>query len=202
MLRRGSVPLELATLRGRALPPDHLREPPSVVDAPIRVLPGPHHERVPGALEHLLAGRFTVDPRSDRVGVRLRWQRGATGEGARGTGELLSEGVPRGAVQVPPDGAPIILLADHQTTGGYPIPAVVIASDWWRIGQLRPGEALRLRLVSPEEALAAWRARQAWLHAVAEHCAGHARRHTAAGAIDPEHLMRGFSEWSEEASDV
>ena len=51
---------------------------------------------------------------------------------------MITEGVPLGAVQVPPDGQPIILFVEHQTTGGYPKPANVISADFWRLGQLRP----------------------------------------------------------------
>ncbi|HEX9412321.1 MAG TPA: 5-oxoprolinase/urea amidolyase family protein, partial [Ktedonobacterales bacterium] len=190
-----------AALAGRALRGDPERRLPLDGEWRLRVTPGHHHATAPALLDRLLAARFTVDPRSDRVGVRLRWsERADAGEGAGG--ELLSEGVPRGAVQVPPDGEPIILLADHQTTGGYAVPAVVITADLWRVGQLRPGDSVRLVLVAPDAAVAALAEREAWLHAVAERWATGERVVSAEpGEVDAARLMGGFSEWSEEAGD-
>ena len=69
-------------------------------------------------------------------------------EGAR-AGELPTEGMVTGALQVPPDGQPILLLADHQTTGGYPVIAVVHSADIGRAAQLRPGRLVRFQLVLP-----------------------------------------------------
>ena len=82
---------------------------------------------------------------------------------AHAAGELLSHGVVHGAIQVPPGGAPIVLLADHQTTGGYPIAAVVISADHPRLGQLRPGTTVRFREVTLAEARAALAAQRAAL---------------------------------------
>jgi allophanate hydrolase subunit 2 len=59
------------------------------------------------------------------------------------TDELPSEGLVLGAVQVPPDGHPVVFLADHPTTGGYPVVAVVDEADLWQCAQLRPGETVR-----------------------------------------------------------
>ena len=63
----------------------------------------------------------------------------------RGPAELPSEGMVLGAVQVPPDGQPVVLLADHPPTGGYPVIGVVHPDDLWQCGQLRPGETVRFR---------------------------------------------------------
>jgi allophanate hydrolase subunit 2 len=93
---------------------------------------------------------WTVAPASDRMGLRLS---GGRIDGAGG--ELASHGVPNGAIQVPPSGEPIALLADHQVTGGYPIVAVVAAVDLPRLGQLVPGATVRFAEVSLEEAGAA-----------------------------------------------
>ena len=71
------------------------------------------------------------------------------------SGELLSHGVVLGAIQLPPDGAPIVLLADHQTTGGYPIAAVVISADHPRLGQLRPGTSVRFEATTIDAAVLA-----------------------------------------------
>jgi antagonist of KipI len=115
--------------------------------SPIRVVDGPHLDLLDGTIMGgLIAGPWTIDPASDRVGLRLAGP-DLAGRGDAGSRpswpELLSHGVVWGAVQLPSDGAPIILLADHQTTGGYPVVAVAIAADRPRLGQLRPGTAVR-----------------------------------------------------------
>ena len=68
------------------------------------------------------------------------------------TGELLSLPMVQGAVQLPPGGAPIVLLADHQTVGGYPVPLVVASVDLPRLAQLRPGDLLRFEGITLDEA--------------------------------------------------
>jgi len=82
-------------------------------------------------------------------------------------GEILTSGIVAGAVQVPSGGAPIVLLADHQTTGGYPVIATVIAADLGRVAQRLPGEVLRFARVDRERALAALRADRELLAAIA-----------------------------------
>jgi biotin-dependent carboxylase-like uncharacterized protein len=89
------------------------------------------------AVETLLATAYTVSPNSNRVGARLA---GAALARAA-AGELPSEGVVLGAVQVPADGQPLIFLADHPTTGGYPVIAVV--TDVTALAQARPGSTVR-----------------------------------------------------------
>jgi biotin-dependent carboxylase-like uncharacterized protein len=85
---------------------------------------------------------FEVAADSDRVGLRLQ---GPPIERVR-TEELPSEGMVLGAVQVPPDGQPVVFLRDHPVTGGYPVPCVVEADDVARCAQLRPGNSVRLVL--------------------------------------------------------
>ena len=70
-------------------------------------------------------------------------------------GEMISDATFCGAVQVPPDGRPILLMADRQTTGGYPIIAVVISADIARAGQLLPGDTVRFHLCALGDARAA-----------------------------------------------
>ena len=95
---------------------------------------------------------YTVSPASDRMGVRLLpEEEGALAEGG---GELISHGVVRGAIQLPPGGTPVVLGADHQTTGGYPLLGVAARADWSRLAQLRPGDKVRLEPVTLEEARA------------------------------------------------
>lgn len=116
--------------------------------AVLRVLPTAH--LCPSDLIALTAAEFTISSRSDRTGVRLDGPRLPTT-----TGALLTEGVPTGAVQLPPDGHPILMLADHPTTGGYQQLATVIAADIHRLGQLRPGRTVRLELVDSATAAVA-----------------------------------------------
>ncbi|HVM29783.1 MAG TPA: biotin-dependent carboxyltransferase family protein [Candidatus Limnocylindrales bacterium] len=110
----------------------------SDLGAPLRVVPGPHADELPGAFEALLAGDFVVSARGDRQAIRLEG-----GQLPAGSGTIVSQPMMWGAVQLPPDGRPIVLLADHQTVGGYPVPAVVISADLPRLGQLGPGDTLR-----------------------------------------------------------
>lgn len=92
--------------------------------------------------------RFTVNPRSDRMGYRLDGPALALSQPR----DLLSEAVVTGTVQVPPEGRPIVLMADAQTTGGYPRIAQVIDADLPVLGQLRPGDAVRFTPVGLAEA--------------------------------------------------
>ena len=106
---------------------------------PLRVHPGPRTDWfADDALRRLCASPYTVTEASNRVGLRLE---GPVLERVRHD-ELPSEGMVLGAVQVPPDGRPVVFLADHPTTGGYPVLAVVHADDLWRCAQLRPGDRI------------------------------------------------------------
>jgi antagonist of KipI len=79
---------------------------------------------------------------------------------------MLTEGMPLGAVQIPPAGRPVILFVDHQTTGGYPVIAAVVSADLPRVGQLRPGARLRFQVVGLEAAHALLLEQEARLAAV------------------------------------
>ena len=127
---------------------------PTAYDERVRAMAGPHDDRFESdASARFFGEAFVVQPASDRQGVRL----GGVPIGPR-AGELLSCGVVAGAVQVPRGGAPIVLLADHGTTGGYPVIATVIAADIGKVAQRMPGESLRFYRVEREEALDALRA--------------------------------------------
>jgi biotin-dependent carboxylase-like uncharacterized protein len=109
----------------------------------LRCRPGPRLDWCVPDLGRLLAGTtYSVAADSDRVGLRLQ---GAAVQRVR-TQELPSEGMVLGAVQVPPDGQPVVFLRDHPVTGGYPVPLVVDADDLGRCAQLRPGDSVRLVL--------------------------------------------------------
>ena len=124
----------------RAPRPVDTPRPP--VRGPLRVGPGPRADRIAGDVLDLLSRTaYVVSPDSDRIGLRLL---GDPLPVARAD-ELPSEGMVLGAVQVPPDGRPVVFLADHPTTGGYPVVAVVEAGDLWQCAQLRPGEPVAFR---------------------------------------------------------
>jgi biotin-dependent carboxylase-like uncharacterized protein len=114
--------------------------------AELRVVAGPRDDWfTPGAWRRLRTAIYEVTSDSNRSGLRLS---GPELLRAR-PGELASEGMPLGALQVPPSGQPILFLADHPVTGGYPVIAVVATADIGRAAQLRPGDTLRFRLVPP-----------------------------------------------------
>lgn len=106
----------------------------------LRVRLGPRHDWfTAGALRTLATRAYRVSSASNRIGLRTE---GPPLERAR-AGELPSEGMVLGAVQVPPDGLPVVFLADHPTTGGYPVVAVVRESDLAAAAQAVPGTVVR-----------------------------------------------------------
>ncbi|HEX7971245.1 MAG TPA: biotin-dependent carboxyltransferase family protein [Thiobacillus sp.] len=114
----------------------------------LRVVAGPQANLFDdGGLVAFFGGRYRIGMASDRRGLRLSGPK-ATHRRA----ELPSQGVLPGAIQVPPDGQPIILGWDGPVTGGYPVIAAVITADGPRLAQLRPGDAVRFATVEPEAA--------------------------------------------------
>ena len=112
----------------------------------VRVLPGPRQDWFAGdSWSSLTDQTYTVSNDCDRVGVRLE---GVPLERSR-SGELPSEGMMRGALQVPPSGTPVLFLADHPVTGGYPVIGYVVDDDVDRCAQLRPGQTVRFRDAGP-----------------------------------------------------
>ena len=118
---------------------------------PLRIVAGPHPETI-----EALEGDWTVAIEADRTGVRLD---GPPVEG----GEVPSMGLSLGAIQVPPDGRPIVMLADRPVTGGYRVPASVIRADIGRVAQLMTGDTLTFASVTAEEAIEALRRAEAEL---------------------------------------
>jgi KipI family sensor histidine kinase inhibitor len=96
------------------------------------------------------AEAFRLSDKADRMGYRFAAEDGMTLPTR--AGELVSFGVVRGAIQLPPDGNPVLLNVDHQTTGGYPLLGVVVMADWPLLAQLSPGTTVRFRGTSFEEA--------------------------------------------------
>jgi biotin-dependent carboxylase-like uncharacterized protein len=134
---------------GRASGPPALETTPTPGTSPVLELPdlarlqvilGPRNDWFTNeSIKRLVTAEFTVNQASNRIGIRLD---GPALERAR-SGELRSEGLVAGAIQVPADGQPILLLADHPTTGGYPVIAVVQSHSLPHAAQLRPGQRLR-----------------------------------------------------------
>jgi biotin-dependent carboxylase-like uncharacterized protein len=131
----------------------------------LRVTVGPQADWFsPESIDRFHREWFEVSEEADRMGLRLR---GPSLARAR-SGDLVTEGVSLGAVQVPDGGAPIILFVDQQTTGGYPKIANVITADLAAVGQLRPRNQLRFEAVSLDEARRLLAQQEARLEAVLE----------------------------------
>jgi biotin-dependent carboxylase-like uncharacterized protein len=119
--------------------------PPVDPEPVLRTVRGPRDEVIThDAVRGLIGAAWTVTSDSDRTGVRLD---GPVLERRRRV-ELASEGMVEGSLQVPPDGHPILFLANHPTTGGYPVIAVVVGADHSLAAQARPGTRMRFRFVS------------------------------------------------------
>jgi len=117
----------------------------------LRVTPGPQSDWFPESARRLFyESRYRVAEESNRMGIRLE---GAIVPVPSG-GEMISEGVSLGAIQVPEGGKPIILVVEQQTTGGYPKIANVISADFHSLGQLRPRDEIRFERVDWETARA------------------------------------------------
>ena len=126
----------------------------------LRVIPGYQYTHFPRLQQRrFFSLEWQVDQRSDRMGYRL--QGPALQCELQG---ILSEGICLGAIQVPADGQPIVLLNDRQTIGGYPKIGAALSLDTARLAQLRPGGRVRFRAISPEEAHNALHLAQARLH--------------------------------------
>ncbi len=148
-LRAGDLlPLALAEAPERAelrLP----NPPPAAEDAPIRIVLGPQHEYfTDAALARLVEAEYRISRDADRMGMRLD----GPALSHRGGWDIVSDAIATGAIQVPGSGQPILLLADHQTTGGYPKIATVVSADLPVVGRRRPGDPIRFAAVSVEEA--------------------------------------------------
>lgn len=153
-LKRGDV-LEIGNEIRERRPADgaQLRELTSQRKT-IQVTRGPQHDLFDeNEIGRFCASEYVVTEQSNRLGLRL------SGAGVKPTvsEELLTEGVSLGAIQIPPNGQPIVLFVDQQTTGGYPKLANVIAADMHCIGQLRPRDTVRFELVSVQDAIQALR---------------------------------------------
>jgi biotin-dependent carboxylase-like uncharacterized protein len=128
------------------------------VEGPVRIVAGP--QAASASPEALTSLAWRVGQAVDRTAVRLE------GPALEGGGEVPSQGILPGAVQLPPDGAPILMLADCPVTGGYRVPACVVGADIGRVAQLRPGDPVALVQVSALEAREAWLRMESHLAAI------------------------------------
>ncbi len=134
------IPLPYARA-GRVWPPQH--RPPYSAAPTLRVILGPQDDYfTPEGIETFRSAAYTLTATSDRMGTRLHGPPIAH----RAATDIISDGVIWGSIQVPPDGQPIVMLADHQTTGGYPKIAAVIQADLPLLAQSLPGDAIRFAI--------------------------------------------------------
>jgi allophanate hydrolase subunit 2 len=130
----------------------------------IRIVDGPHLDRfADGAIDALCDREWVVTDAADRTGLRL--DGGAITYGEHGA-EVSSVGLPPGAMQVPPDGRPIVMLADRPATGGYAVLACVAQADLGYPAQLAPGDAIRFDAITHDAAVEALRRRWSELDAL------------------------------------
>jgi len=134
-------------------------------EATVRVLPGPQRDRfTDDALDALQSAPYRISSSSNRMGFRLSGPHLAHTRGA----DVISDATPLGVLQVPASGQPILLMADRQTSGGYPKLATVITADIGLAGQLGPGDRIAFSICTRGEALAALIGQERRLMAVEE----------------------------------
>jgi biotin-dependent carboxylase-like uncharacterized protein len=160
-LREGDhLPLQIEAPVGEEL---SAASPITPASGPIRVILGPQDDYFSAeGIATLLSAPYTVTPQADRMGIRLS---GAKIEHGPKGYNIVSDGIVTGSIQVPGMGEPLILLADRQTTGGYPKIATVISADLGRLAQMQPGSVMHFQAVRRDEALTALRAQLAALDA-------------------------------------
>jgi len=154
---------EPALAQRTALAPQTALVPLPDRHARLRILPGPQVDYFSAdALDVLQSAPYAVAQNSDRMGFRLKGPRLTHARGA----DIISDATPLGVLQVPASGQPILLMADRQTTGGYPKIATVIAADMAVAGQLAPADTISFAVCTPLEAMAALIAQERALMAV------------------------------------
>jgi antagonist of KipI len=108
---------------------------------------------------------YQVSTLSNRMGLRLSGQSIFSSKGS----EIITEGMPLGAIQIPGDGQPILSFVEHQTTGGYPKLANVISADLYKVGQLKPGDQFKFQLIDFPEAEKARLKQENYILSLKEH---------------------------------
>lgn len=166
ILKRGDLLPGLPLPEGRTFQARNLaydRIPDYSKPCTVRVIPGPNQALFS---EEMLGTFYTnsykVTTKSNRMGYHLQGPSLKSNQ----SGNLLSDAVVTGAIQVPPNGQPIILAADHQTTGGYPILGVIASVDFPKVAQLSTGKELSFQAISLEAAQSLRREQERFLHAL------------------------------------
>ncbi len=150
-----------AALEPRSAAGDTVALPLPAGGARLRVVVGPQEQFFTSrAHDTFFSSRYVITPASNRMGYRLEGPRLEHAGGA----DILSDATPIGALQVPASGQPILLMADRQTTGGYPKIGVVIGADLPLAGQLAPGDWIEFARCTRAAALDALRLRHQILH--------------------------------------
>lgn len=151
----GTPAARIRDLAGSVVRPEAIPPFPATGEWQVRVIPGPQADRFSDeGIETFYSSTYTITASSNRTGLRLSGPPVAHRAGA----DIISDGLPLGAVQVPGDGSPIVLLADRNTVGGYAKIGVVFTPDVWRLGQAFPGERVRFRRMTADEAHAVLKA--------------------------------------------
>jgi biotin-dependent carboxylase-like uncharacterized protein len=173
-----------------ALPLLPLLQAPSPGEAAkIRIVLGPQDDHFSAAgLQTLLSATYTITQASDRMGMRLA---GPALQHALGY-DIVSDGIATGAIQVPGDGLPIVLLADRQTTGGYPKIATVISADIPALGRLSPGAGVAFAAVTVAAAEAAARRLSRDIAAMRGHLVARGMPALDAARLMGENLVSGM----------
>jgi len=177
-LRSGDVlvPVRRGDLAGAGLSwPAEAAPHPATATGPILFVPGPDLRHLDAdVVDAFTAATWRIGRAGDRMGLRLEGTPLPAGR------EIVSHALVPGAIQLPSGGQPLVLLVDGPTVGGYPVLGVVTRAEMPRLGQLRPGAAVRFRAEEPHRARAAWRAQQAGLARAAEVLASDALWHRLA----------------------
>lgn len=135
------------TLKSRTIPKEYI--PVYEKELEVRVILGPQdHMFTQSGIETFLSNSYTMTTDCDRMGFRLEGKEIEHVDG----GDIISDGIAFGAIQVPGHGKPIIMMADRQTTGGYTKIGNIIWDDLWKAGQSKPGDILRFKKVTIQEA--------------------------------------------------
>lgn len=157
---RNLGPGDRLTLRRTTAPPGPDRRAGSIAygDGPIRIVLGPQEEWFePDSVSRFFTEPYEITVEADRMGLRLSGPALVHRSGFN----IASDGIVTGAIQVPGTGQPILLLADHQTIGGYPKLGTVASADLPRLGRCRPGQSLRFQAITTAEAEALRRSQEA-----------------------------------------
>ncbi len=153
LIPTGPTTFHLPSLAGREFPADRI---PPYSDAPeVHVILGPQEDYfTEEGIAAFLSSRYQVSPTSDRMGYRLQ----GAAIAHKGRADIISDGIVLGSVQVPADRQPMVMMADHQTTGGYPKIATVIGADIPLLAQCMPGAStVTFQAITIEEAQARYR---------------------------------------------